>query len=329
MPKYFYPTRLKRGDEIRVIAPSYSATLIPKQVAELATTRLEEMGFKITFGKHVGEKDEYESSPLNSRLEDLMDAFKDKNVKGIMAAVGGYNVNYLLQKIDWEIIKNNPKFFCGMSDITVLQNAILKKTGLVTFSGPNFRNFGQKKYAEYTIENFKEILFGKKNIKINPSEVWSDDRWTKDQEKRKLIKNNGWWKMSEGRAMGNIVGGNLCSLNLLQGTEFMPDLKGSILFIEDDDMSTVGEFSRNWQSLMHLKDFKKIKGIVFGRFQKKTKMSENLLKGLVETNDMLKTIPIIGNVDFGHTDPKITFPIGGRVTVLNLKGKIEIKILSF
>lgn len=316
MDKIIYPNKLKRGDEIRIITPSFSMAKWPKNVLNLAKKRFEKMGLAVSFGKHVNEFDEFESSSVESRLEDLMEAFNDKGVKAIICAVGGYNSNFLLEGIDWKAIKNNPKIFCGMSDITVLSNAILKKTGLVTYSGPSFRNFGQQKYFDFTWNYFMKIMFDEKAISVGISEFWSDDKWSKNQDKRKLIKNTGWWIINEGKAGGKVIGGNLCSLNLLQGTEYMPSLEGSLLMIEDDSMSTVGEFSRNWRSLMFLPDFNEVRGIVFGRFQKKTKMTKKLLTLLVKRLPELNNIPIVGNVDFGHTDPKITFPIGGWVEVV-------------
>ena len=327
MKEYIFPKKLTVGDEVRVIAPSFSMAKWPKEIRNLAQKRFEEMGLKVTFGKHVMEIDDFESSSIQLRVEDLMDAFSDKKVKGIICGVGGYNANFLLDDIDWKTIRNNPKFFCGMSDITVLNNAILHKTGLVTYSGPNFRNFGQKLYFDYTWDFFKRIVFSTDVAEIEQSDKWSDDKWIKNQTNRKLIKNDGWWCINEGRAGGIVVGGNLCSLNLLQGTEYMPDLKGALLMIEDDSMSTVGEFSRNWRSLMHLSDFKHVSGIIFGRFQKKTKMTRKLLTELIKDFSQLDNLPVIGNVDFGHTDPKITFPIGGVVEMKSNLGSCSIKIV--
>ena len=106
-------------------------------------------------------------------------------------------------------------------------------------------------------------------IEIKPSESWSDDQWYKDQDKRNLIKNDGWLVINEGKANGTIIGGNLCTFNLLQGTEYMPDLNNSILFLEDDYLSNPETFDRDLQSLIHLPDFNKVKGIVIGRFQNK------------------------------------------------------------
>ena len=318
--------KLKRGDKVAIISPSFSYKKIPKEVASLATKRLASLGLTVIFGKHLDEMDEFESSSIESRLDDFHWAFSDPDIGGIIMAVGGYNSNFLLEKIDWGLIKRNPKFFCGMSDITVLSNAILTKTGLVTYSGPNFRNFGQLKYFDYTLEYFVKAAFGRDPIEILSSESWSDDVWWKDQTKRKQIENPGWLVIKEGEFMGKIIGGNLCSLNLLQGTEFMPSITDAVLFIEDDAVSTAGEYSRNLQSLMQLPDFKNVRGLMLGRFQKKTKMKQRMLIGLI--NELLSDceIPVVANLDFGHTDPKITFPIGGWVSGIVKKGASRIII---
>ena len=179
---------------------------------------------------------------MEHRLEDLHEAFADKQVKGIICAIGGYNSNFLLDIIDWNLIRTNPKFFGGMSDITVLCNAIYSMTGIETYQIPNFRNFGQKLGFEYSLEYFKKVAMSDDAVEVLPSSEWSDDKWAKNQEKRKFIKNEGWWILNERAVDGVVVGGNLCSLNLLQGTKYMPEVKGKILFIEDDSMSTAGEF---------------------------------------------------------------------------------------
>ena len=111
----------------------------------------------------------------------------------------------------------------------------------------------------------------------------------------------------------------------------MPDISNSILFLEDDDMtgSFFGvEFNRNLQSLIHQPNFKKVKGIVFGRFQKKAEMTIEKLKYIIQIKKELKSIPIIANADFGHSNPFITFPIGGTVKISTLKDKATIEIIK-
>lgn len=326
--KKIYPPKLKTGDEVRVVAPSRSMAIISHDIRKIANQRFLEMGLKLSFGKHVEEKDDFASSSIKSRVEDLHQAFGDKNVKAVITVIGSFNCNQLLRYLDWDLIKNNPKIFCGYSDITALSNAIFAKTGLVTYSGPHYSTFGQKLYFDYTLKYFKKCLFSEEPFEIFPSENWSDDSWYENQKNRNLIKNHGFLVINEGEASGTIIGGNLCTLNLLQGTEYMPRLKDVILFIEDDFESAPHHFDRDLQSLIHLPDFSGVKGIVIGRFQKKSNMTDDLLRKIIHTKKELKNIPVIANVDFGHTDPKITFPVGGEVSII-AKGKMaELRLIK-
>src|SRR5690606_16525538 len=135
---------------------------------------------------------------------------------------------------------------------------------------------------------------------------------------RTFIPNPGHTVVRPGRAEGRIVGGNLCTFNLLQGTEFMPSLKGTILFLEDDQANgpmTDVEFDRNLQSIIHLPDFSGVRALVIGRFQKASEMSVEKITKIIATKRELNAIPVICGGDFGHTDPCITFPIGGLAEV--------------
>src|SRR3989344_32668 len=313
------PNKLKQGDEIRVISPSRSLSIISKENIQIAFKRLEKLGFKVTFSKNSREHDEFDSSSIKSRVEDIHEAFSDKNVKAMLTIVGGFNSNQILRYLDYGLIKSNLKILCGYSDITALQNAIYAKTGLVTYSGPHFSTFGMLKGFDYTLEYFKKCLIEKDSFEFKPSEEWSDDKWNLKQEKRKFIKNKGHLVINNGKAEGTIIGANLCTFNLLQGTEFMPGLKDSILFLEDDYESQPHHFDRNLQSLIHLPDFKHVKGIVIGRSQKASKMTNELLIKIIKTKKELSNIPVIANVDFGHTSPMITFPIGGKARIVNDK----------
>ncbi|MBU4331819.1 LD-carboxypeptidase [Candidatus Parcubacteria bacterium] len=325
------PQKLKKGDEIRVTSPSRSLSLISEENRKIARERLETFGFKITFSKNVEENDEFSSSAIKSRVADMHAAFKDKKVKAILTVIGGFNCNQLLKYLDYGLIKSNPKIFCGFSDITALQNAIFKKTGLVTYSGPHFSSFGMKRGLDYTLEYFQKCLMQDKPFDIFPSNDWSDDTWYKNQGKRKFIKNAGMFAINPGEAEAVIVGGNLCTLNLLQGTEFMPLLKDAVLFLEDDEMAkdySAVEFDRNLQSILHLPGSGKIKGLVIGRFQKASKMTPEKIVKIVKTKDELKNIPVIADIDFGHTTPQTTFPIGGTIAINSKPNKVSLKILK-
>ena len=166
------------------------------------------------------------------------------------------------------------------------------------------------------------------SFEVKPSKKWSDDEWYLDQNNRNLINNEGYLVINEGSIEGTVVGGNLCTLNLLQGTEYMPNLDRTVLFIEDDYESTPHTFDRDLQSLIHQPDFDGVGGIVIGRFQKKSKMSSELLTKIIKSKKELDNLPVVVNTDFGHTDPKITFPIGGTARISLAKNTTRIEILK-
>ena len=325
------PAKLKDGDEVRVIAPSRSLSMISKETIDIATNALSSLGLKISFGRNVNECiDDFFSSSIKSRVEDIHDAFKDENVKGILTVIGGFNSNQLLSYLDYDLIKKNPKVLCGYSDITALQNAILAKTGLITYSGPHFSTFGMIKGIDYTIEYFKKCLFQSSSFEILPSKEWSDDAWFLDQENRRFYLNEGPKSITDGKVKGTIVGGNLSTFCLLKGTPYMPSLKQSILFIEDDNMVdelTSVEFERNFQSLLQLPDFSDVKGIALGRFPRACKMSEGIIKKIFSSKKELQNIPIVFDLDFSHTTPSFTFPIGGTTEIEVSKERSQIKII--
>jgi len=293
-----------------------SLNIIQLEQQQIARSRLSEMGFRVTMGDHVEESDLFSSSSVASRVADIHQAFRDPNVKAVLAIDGGFNSNQLLKYLDWQLIKDNPKIFCGYSDITALNNAIFAKTGLVTYSGPLFSSFGQKYGFEYTQDYFKKCLMSAEPIVIQSSQQWSDDDWASDQEARTFVPNEGFWLLQKGEASGTIIGANLCTLNLLQGTEYMPELTDSILFIEDDHESQAHHFDRDLQSLIHLPTFNQVKGIVIGRFETASHMNRQKLQQIISTKEELKDLPIIANADFGHSTPKFTFPIGGTAHLI-------------
>ncbi|MFC3749812.1 S66 peptidase family protein [Paenibacillus sp. GCM10012306] len=320
------PEKLQPGDEIRIISPSRSLSLIAPEQREEAKQQLERLGFTVSFSKHALEADEFVSSSIESRVADLHEAFLDPNVKGILTTIGGFNANQLLRYLDYSLIGAHPKRLCGYSDITALSNAIYAKTGLITYSGPHFSTFAMQQGNQYTVEYFQRMMLLDQKVAVEHAEVWSDDEWYLDQEKREFIKNEGPYVINEGQAEGTIIGGNLCTLNLLQGTEYMPSLKNAILFLEDDYESQPVTFDRDLQSLIHQPGFEQVRGIAIGRFQKGSGMTRALLTRIIKSKQELRHLPVVADVDFGHTSPMITFPVGGRASLQAGVQKLELCI---
>ena len=285
----------------------------------------------MTFAKNVRECDEFMSSSVKSRIDDLHEAFADPNIKMILSVIGGYNSNQLLKHLDFELIKSNPKIIGGYSDTTALQNAIYAKTGLMTFQSPAFSMFSKLKNNEYSMEYFKKCFFETEEIDLIPSQKWDDAAWYVDQENYELFENEGNWVIQnfdlETKVNGTIIGGNLCTLNLLQGTEFMPEFtENTILFLEDDALAnenTTVEFERNLVSLIMQKNFDKVQALVLGRFQIGSKVIKEKLVKILSSKEELKNVPVIANLDFGHTYPAFSFPIGGQCEIY--KGKIALR----
>lgn len=323
-----FPRKLRPGDQIRVIAPSRSLAIISSELRQIATQALTQMGFSVTFGEHAEEDDEFHSSSIEARVSDLHAAFTDPQVNGILTAIGGYNANQVLSYLDYNLIRDNPKILCGYSDITALSNAIYAKTGLVTYSGPHFSTFGMRLGLEYTREYFARCLMQADAYDLPASDTWSDDPWYRNQMQRQFTRNPGYHVINPGHAQGRILGGNLCTLNLLQGTPYMPDLQDSILFIEDDEESPPHTFDRDLQSLLHQDGFSGVRGLLIGRFQKASQMDDSKLLQIICSKRELQGIPVVTDANFGHCTPHFTFPIGGWGEIEAGNGKAQIAILE-
>lgn len=306
-------SKLKPGDEIRVVAPSRSQAIIWEHAHHHAMGFWMNLGYKLTFSKNCRELDKYQSSSIASRVEDLHEAFRDPCVKMIITSVGGFNANQLLPYLDYDLITQNPKIVCGYSDITILLNAIYAKTGLVTYSGPHYSTFGFEGEPEYTRKAFLDCLTKDELLPIIPSETAGQ-----------------YFVLQEGNCESAVIGGNLCTLNLLQGTPYMPDLRNKVLFLEDDNIMGKYfsyEFERNLQSLLQIEGADTVKGIVFGRFEESCGMTLERITDIIQ-GKVSADIPVIFGVDFGHVFPIITFPIGGTVKINAHKDGAEIQILT-
>lgn len=315
------PDKLKSGDEVRVVALARSASDIDERVLERAKVALESLGLKVTFSKNAFSRNQRGCPTDDEKVEDLQEAFMDENVRCILAAIGGFNSNQMLCKINWQIIKDNPKIFGGFSDITVLNHAILAKTGLVTYAMPNFYCFGLPPETNYSLEYFRRCLFADQpaELVVQQSETFYDFPWNYDEvSPRQALENSGPRVVQSGSAEGVMIGGNLCSLNLLNGTEYFPRIEGDIILcIEDDSYDSIPEtVERNIQSLMQQPFFRQVKAILVGRFQGESRATNDMISDIILSKSIDSKIPMIVNLDFGHTDPKFTYPVGGKCEVV-------------
>lgn len=306
-------SKLKFGDEVRVIAPSRNLTEVRQDVHHHALDFWKREGFILTFSKNSREVGKFHSSSIASRVEDIHEAFCDPNVKMVITCLGGFNANQLLRHLDYDLIAKHPKILCGFSDITALANAIYARTGLVTYHGPHFSTFGFDKESEYTRKAFFNCVMKDAPIAVTPSETAAK-----------------YYTIQEGTCEGTIIGGNLCTLNLLQGTPYMPDIRDKVLFLEDDNIMGPYfsyEFDRNLESLLQIDGADTIKGIVFGRFDESCGLTIETITDIIQ--DKVPTdIPVIFGADFGHVFPMITFPIGGTAKIYAGNDGAEIQIIT-
>ncbi len=303
--KKIKPQILYKENKIGIISPSEPITSKKEFNAGIKT--LKSLGLRVVLGKNVFKKyDVYMAGKDDERARDINEMFKNKEIKGIFCSIGGFNTNRLLDLIDYKAIVKNPKILFGYSDITVLLNAIYKKTGLVTFHGPNVLGFSKGLLGKnkYTHEYFIKALMNKKPIgKIK--------NW---QEKIEILK--------KGKAIGDLIGGNLSALTTLIGTKYEPDWKNKILFLEEINQ-TAQDIDFLFTHLRLAGIFEKISGIVIGKFincdmpleykkiRKKIVSLDKIILGLTQKYKF----PIIKGVAFGHYYPQITIPIGVKATI--------------
>ena len=306
--QFIKPKKLRKGDAIGIISPASSeddVTLVNKGIKYI-----ESLGYRTELGKNLNNNRGYLAGTDEERIEDIHQMFNDKNVKAIFCLRGGYGASRLLDKIDYNLIKRNPKIFVGFSEITSLQMAFLKKIKLITFAGPMVVPNFSKNRSEYTEEKFWQLITSNKK----PGKLLSP--------RLKKIPN-----INSGIASGRLVGGNLTVFTSLIGTKFFPELKDKILFLEDVSESPY-KIDRMINQLRLNQVFKKVKGIILGRFVDCIEHDANkktLTLGEI-MHDYLKDInvPVIYTFPHGHVKDILTLPIGVKTKLNASRGFVEI-----
>ena len=299
------PRRLNKGDAIGIVSPSSPVTPELNKQFKKGMEFLERLGFTCIVGKHVTSTSwGYAASPLE-KAEDINQMFADDSIKAIICSQGGATANACLPYLDWKGIRDNPKIFMGISDITVLLNAIHHKTGLITFHGDDLMwGFGRNP-TTYLEEEFIARLVQAKIGEIPPS-----------RERRTIRK---------GAAEGKLLGGNLNCLLKLAGTPYFPDFTGAILFVEAIGI-TSEQCDHLFQQLKQIGVFTKIRGVLVGYIDG----LQNNKKALVQMEDVLLRVtaehdfPILKTDDFGHNCPNTVLPVGGEVRMDADKQTIKI-----
>ncbi|NQI73133.1 LD-carboxypeptidase [Streptococcus suis] len=302
--------RLKKGDHIRVVSPSSSIERIGGFEANVAAKKkLEALGFRLSFSEHYFENDIFDSAPIASRVADLEAAFADETVDAILTTIGGFNCNELLLYLDFDLIAQNPKIFCGYSDTTALLNAIYAKTGMQTYMGPAYSSFKMEQGQQYQTTSWLNAVT-QDTYQLTPSLEWSSDAWYLPDAPRTFFPTE-WKVYNPGQATGIAIGGNISTLNLLTGTEFAPRPDRYVLFLEEAEDDDYLIITRHLTAL--LQAYPNPQAVVLGRFPKETKMTEEILLTIFDKHPILKKVPVLYDLDFAHTQPLFTITIGGQV----------------
>ena len=318
--------RLKKGDKIAIVSLSWGGLgdkeLIHKYY--IAKERLEnDFGLEVIAMPNALKGTEFVYNHPELRAKDLMDAFKDKSIKGIFCAIGGDDSVRLLSYIDYEVIKNNPKIFMGYSDTTVT-HFMMNKAGVVSYYGPSIMcEFGEYvKMFDYTKDAVNNILFKDTNgYEIKSSNSWSDDfvEWKEENINicKKLRKEEHGYEILSGSGIvrGKLLGGCIDVFPMIVGTDIWPSLenwKDKILLIETSEEKILPTYLlyylRNLgaQGILNV-----IKAIIVGKPQDEKYYDEYkdiYLKVLKEFK--IENLPIIYNVNIGHAYPTGILPLG-------------------
>lgn len=300
------PKSLKFGDTIGIISPSSPTT---EENVEKAQKVIEDMGFKVKMGKSPYEKYGYLSGRDDIRARDINEMFADKEVDGIICMRGGYGTPRILDLIDYNTIKENPKVFVGYSDITALHIAFNQIADLVTFHGPMVSSDMIDDFSPLSRDSLLETV-----MKGQPIGRISN---IPDEE---VVTING------GITEGEIIGGNLSLIVDTIGTPYEIDTRGKILFIEEisEEPYTI---DRMLSQLRLSGKLEMAKGIILGDFNNcDPKKPEESLSLEEVIRDLIKPLekPSIFNYQAGHCNPMITIPFGTKVRLDADKGELTI-----
>lgn len=275
------PPRLRKGDLIGVISPAG-----PVDSAELQSglALLESSGFGVRLPEHVYDRKDYLAGEDQSRLHDFHVMFEDSDIKAVICARGGYGSMRLLDRINFDLVRRNPKIFVGYSDITALHMAIWGKTGLVSFHGPMVRELPGKDESNWN--RLERLLSSPEafNLELKGAEV--------------LVP--GW-------AEGRLVGGNLSLVCHLMGTPFLPSLQGCLLFLEEKG-EPMYRIDRMLTHLLLSGQLRGVAGLMAGGFEGCGE--EGAVSRLLEERFARLGVPIVAGLPVGHGRENVALPIG-------------------
>jgi len=325
------PKKLKADDTVAIISPSWGGPSFFPHIYENGLKILSEWGLKIKEYPTARAEDDYLRKNPEFRAKDINDAFADPEVTAIFASIGGDDSVRILPYLDREIIKNNPKILMGYSDTTTL-HTFCNQLGLVTFYGPSIMaGFSQMKSLPKSFESHvKEMLFEPKiECNYTPYEEYCEGYpdWRDKNNLGKinvLMKNDGWkFLQGMGVATGKLFGGCIDVLEMMKGTEFWPEPEfwnDKILVLETSEAKpSLHEIDHILRNYGMLGIFERVSGLIFGRARdyaanEKLELEQKIIT-IIRDEFGQENLPIIANMDFGHTDPQLVLPLGTKAEI--------------
>ena len=313
--KLIRPRALRAGDTVGLITPS-SYVSDPDRLA-LAERTARYFGLVPKFAKNGRKRDGYLGGTVEDRVEDLHAMFRDPEVKAVFAIRGGYGASQLLDRIDYDLIRANPKILLGYSDITALHLAIQKRAGLVTFHGP----IALSRFTPYTQTYFRKALF----------ETEPMGRVTNPPDSDPLRPEHSLRTVRPGNARGPLFGGNLTLVSTTMGTPYEIETSGRILFLEDVDEEPYS-IDRMLTQLRLAGKLDAAAGLIFGEcqncrpreFQPSYESTLSVGEVVDEILGRLR-IPVLSGLTIGHTDDQLTLPLGVMAQLDAGKGELTIE----
>lgn len=311
IPGPILPARFKEGDTIGIVSPS--SAIFETEPYQIAVETFQAMGLKVKLGRYVNNRYGHLAGTDAERAGELNDMFRDSEINGIIALRGGSGAARILDQVDYEAIRNNPKIFIGYSDITALHSAIYSKTGLVTFHAP----LAVSVWNKFSYSLFKKILFEGEAVTFeNPKE--KGDNLTQIKNRIRII--------TPGTARGELLGGNLSVLTGIMGSEYFPSSwENKILYLED-----VGEqiyaVDRMMSQLKLGGILDKITGFVFGKCtdcKPGSGYGSLTLEEVIDYYIKPLQIPAFSGAMIGHIDDNSTVPNGLPAEIDAMNGTIK------
>lgn len=327
------PPALRAGDTVGIVSPSWFGGEEFLHRARRGIATLQSLGYKARIAPHAFDNAGHVSAPASKRAADLHAMFADPDIRMILCTIGGTHASELLPFLDYELIRANPKIFMGFSDITVLHNAIRSEAGLVTFYGPALLT----DWAEYPqMPGFSKDFALRALVSRNPigelsaAEWWTDeflDWTTRADESRPRHTYPGQSRLwiRDGQGSGPLVGGCLESLQHLRGTRWWPDLDGSVLFIEtSEECSSPESADAMLIDYANMGVFDRIAGLLVARPYGFDAEQRARFVDLLTRRVAPFSFPVVANLDFGHTTPQMTIPMGVRMEIDSTRQSIAV-----